>query len=321
MQCKLCAEIGEVACKFCNQSMPAGLGSECIACYWKRTAYHRLSIAIEKRLSNLHYQEEFLAYGGWLIGQVGAKETALLIHKHIVFFVQMEERWDILPSYEQLLSTFGADWLRRGRYPVKWLNECRGLEIDETLKQRATEQRRIDEILMLVEPGLPLEMLAGYHDILRARAAAQAITLSSIRIALRSAANLLIHSSAHGSKPSSKRLRELLVGRPGLAASLKGFITFLNDTYRLAIQFPKQIETQKLKRKKQEQMIIMLASQAREGQDVFKQWVPAALKYFHGVSRLRQSDLTVRDDVEGLLVNAGGTEYWIPSPTMGLSHR
>lgn len=321
MQCKLCAEMGEVACNSCNQSMPAGLGSECLACYWKKAAHKRLSIEIKERLSSLLYQEEFYAYGVWLIGQVGDKEAALLVNKHMAFFVQMEERWDFLPGYEQMLSTFGADWLRRAKYPVRWLIARHGLVIDETLKQRATEQRRINEILTSVGPGLPLQMLAGYRDVLLTRAAAQTTTLRSSRIALRSAANLLIHSTAHGSKPSSKRLRELLVRTPGLAASLKGFVTFLNESYNLSIQLPNYSETQKLKRKKQEQMIITLASQAREGEDVSKQWVPAALRYFHGVSRLRQSDLSVRDDVEGLLVTADGTEYWIPSPTMGLTHR
>lgn len=321
MQCKLCAEMGEVACNSCNQSMPAGLGSECLACYWKKAAHNRLSIEIKERLSSLLYQEEFYAYGVWLIGQVGDKEAALLVHKHMAFFVQMEERWDFLPGYEQMLSTFGADWLRRAKYPVRWLIASHGLVIDETLKQRATEQRRINEILTSVGPGLPLQMLAGYRDVLLTRAAAQTTTLRSSRIALRSAANLLIHSTAHGSKPSSKRLRELLVRTPGLAASLKGFVTFLNESYNLSIQLPNYSETQKLKRKKQEQMIITLASQAREGEDVSKQWVPAALRYFHGVSRARQSDLSVRDDVEGLLVTADGTEYWIPSPTMGLTHR
>lgn len=321
MQCKLCAEIGEVACKSCGNCMPAGLGSECTDCYWKRTAYQRLSISAEERFSNSLYREAFYAYGIWLIEQVSGKEAALRINKHMLFFVQMAEKWACLPTYEQLLKTFGADWLRRAKYPVRWMVERHGLEVDEKLKQQTTERRRIAEILASVGDGVPQEMLSGYHDFLVTRAPSEGTSLASTRMALRSAANLLAHCSARRSLPSSRRLHELLVSTPGIAASLRGFITYLNDTRSLSIKFPKHSETQKLTRLKREQKIITLARQAKAGEDVMTQWVPAALRFFHGVSRIKQSDLTVHDDVEGLLVTAGETEYWIPTPLMGLSLR
>jgi hypothetical protein len=92
--------------------MPAGLGRECTDCYWRRTFHKRLEINSEG-FSSQTFTEEFKAYGLWFIDQVEAKKAALLINKHMLFFVEMAQHWSSLPSYDQLLKAFGADWLRR----------------------------------------------------------------------------------------------------------------------------------------------------------------------------------------------------------------
>lgn len=298
--------------------MPAGLGSECRDCYWKRTFLKRLGMN-SQGFSNPLYREQFTTYGEWLIEHVTAKEAALLINKHMVFFVEMAEKWACLPTYEQLLNTFGANWLRRAKYPTRWMVERHGLAIDNTLKQHSTERRRIDKILESAAQGLPQEMLYGYHGFLVARYAERDTSLVSVRAALRSAANLLSHTTTETSMPSSKTLRQLLVRTPGIAASVTGFVTYLNETYSLSIKFPNRSEMQKLNRLKHEKNIVALANQARGGEDILEQWIPAALGYFHGVTRLKQSDLVFREEVHGLLVTVSGNEYWIPSPTMELS--
>lgn len=316
--CKLCADFGEVACKVCEQSMPAGLGSECQDCYWKRTFHKRLDMNTEGFSSHV-YRQEFRNYGVWLNEQVRAKEAALLINKHMLFFVEMAERWPSVPTYEQLLHAFGADWLRRAKYPVRWMIERHGMAVDEPLKKQSVESHRIDTILASVRPGLSQTILSNYHELLVARTAEKGTSLVSIRTSLRSAANLLAQSSGPNALPSTKALRELLVKTPGLAASVTGFVTYLNTTYSLSITFPKHGEVQKLRQLKMEQTILALAKEARSGTDVMSRWIPTALSFFHGVSRLKQSGLTVQADGHGLRVNVGESEYWIPSPVAGLS--
>jgi hypothetical protein len=265
------------------------------------------------------YRQEFSNYGAWLNEQVRAKEAALLINKHMLFFVEMAERWLSLPTYEQLLHAFGADWLRRAKYPVQWMIKRHGIAVDEPLKKLSVERRRIDAILASVRPGLSQTILSNYHEFLVARTAEKGTSLVSVRSSLRSAANLLAQSSRSNALPSTKSLRELLVNTPGLAASVTGFVTYLNTTYSLSIKFPKHSEVQKLRQMKMEQTVLALAKEARAGADVMSRWIPAALSFFHGVSRTKQSRVTVQADDHGLRIKVGESEYWIPSPAAGLS--
>jgi hypothetical protein len=236
----------------------------------------------------------------------------------MLFFVEMAEHWSCLPSYDQLLKAFGADWLRRARYLVQWMIACRNLVIDDELKQRETELRRIEVILASARSGSSSALLKGYHDVLTARAAGRKTSLVTLRTSLRSAANLLAQGEASQSGLSSKALRDLLIDTPGTAASLVAFVNYLNKTLNLSIDFPDPGETQRLKRKKQGHGLLALTKQAMTGADVMEQWLPAALSYFHGVSKLKKSDLTTVNDGDGLLVTVGETEFWIPSPTTGL---
>lgn len=316
MQCKLCSELGEVACQVCSKSMPAGLGRECTNCYWRRTFHKRLKINSEG-FSSQTFREEFKAYGLWFIDQIDAKKGALLINKHMLFFVEMAQHWSCLPSYDQLLKAFGADWLRRAKYPVQWMTACRNLVINDELKKSETELRRIEVILASARSGSSSALLKGYHDVLTARAAVRKTSLATIRTSLRSAANLLALGEASKSGLSSKTLRNLLIDTPGTAASLVAFVNYLNKTLNLSIEFPDPGETKKLSREKQGHGLLALIHQALTGTDVMEQWLPAALNYFHGVSRFKKSDATTVSDGDDLLVTVGETEFCIPSPTSG----
>jgi hypothetical protein len=296
--------------------MPAGLGRECTDCYWRRTFHKRLEINSEGFSSKI-FREEFKAYGLWFIDQIEAKKGALLINKHMLFFVEMAQYWSSLPSYDQLLRAFGADWLRRARYPIQWMIACRNLVIDDELKQSETELRRIEVILASARPGSSSALLKGYHDVLTARAAVRKTSLATIRTSLRSAANLLALGETSKSRLSSKTLRNLLIDAPGTAASLVAFVNYLNKTLNLSIEFPDPGETKKLAREKQGHGLLALTQQALTGTDVMEQWLPAALSYFHGVSRLKKSDAITVSDGDGLLVTVNETEFWIPSPTTG----
>lgn len=313
MQCKVCVEFGEINCLECNESMPAGYGSRCEACYWQKIFRKRVAIDTEG-FSSAFYRQEFNAYGHWLFDQVSAKKAALLINKHMVFFVEMAERWSHLPTYDQLVQAFGAEWLRRAKYPVLWMASQRSLAVDDRLKQEATQQRRINSILVSARSKASTEILNGFYDFLTARVAERKSSLVSIRISLRSAANLLDRCDASKSAPSSKTLCDLLVSTPGNAASLACFISYLNKTRGVSVEFPEASKVRALRREKLEKELGALVVQARQGVKVMDRWPSVALDLFHGVSKRKKSRYTLIEEGDGFRVIAGEREYWIPSP-------
>lgn len=319
-QCKRCSEIGEIACSACGNAMPAGYGHQCWDCYWSRTYRKRLELNVEGFSSEI-FRSEFRAYGDWLIGCVGANKAAISINRHMVFFVEMAEKWEHLPSYAELLAFFGADRLRRAQLPVRWMVEQRSLEVSEEVKLNYTEQRRIADILSSVSPGELRQMIDGYYDHLKAKTGGHEISWRSMRLALRSAANLLrICNESSNLMPSTTDLKLLLARTPGVLASVTGFVNYLNRSQDLNIDIKQSRDDAiRLMRKNLEHELLGLIREASDGADIIQRWVPAALGYFHGLTKFKQFSITVKSNVDGgMIVEVGLYEYWIPLPSTSL---
>ncbi|PTU04738.1 hypothetical protein DBR45_00300 [Pseudomonas sp. HMWF031] len=318
MECKLCAHFGEVDCSKCGKAMPAGYGHECVDCYYDRTFHKRVKINIEA-LSTNAFRDAYSAYGEWLIKRVGAKRAALLINRHLKSFMEMNVRWKKLPSYRQLLESFGAQWIRRARLPMQWMTDECALQVDEELKADLTELRRIESVIASMPSDAGQKLLSEYRKHIESKPNKRRNSSRSVRMALRSAANLLLVSAATGQTlPSSKSLRSLLAETPGVAASLTSFVSFLNTKYSLGLEFPKDNrDAVRQWHNRFEQEIKVLMSEASMGIDVLDRWPTAALGYFHRVTKLTKAGMTLTPDAEqkGMLVSLKGKEYWIPIPS------
>lgn len=317
MECRLCAEIGETRCDACGDAMPAGYGRECQSCYYIRILHKRLQINTAA-LSNDTYCQVYAAYGDWLLKKIGEKRAALLINRHLKSFMEMNSRWPELPSYRELVESFGAQWIRRAQLPVQWMIEAKGLRIDHEFKAEHTELHRIETIISSMVSDAGRTLLADYRNHLESKPNKRRNSSRSVRMALRSAANLLLAGAAAGQAlPSSLSLRSLLAETPGIAASLKSFVTYLNARYSLDLEYPKDNrDAIKLRRHRFELEIKALMREAALGNDVLDRWPAAALGYFHGVTRFRKADTTFTQDAEqaGMVVSLLGKEYWIPVP-------
>ncbi|MBD8707318.1 hypothetical protein IFT47_11805 [Pseudomonas sp. CFBP 13711] len=270
-------------------------------------------------LSRDVFREAYLAYGEWLINKIGPKRAALLINRHLKSFTEMNAQWIRLPTYQQLLEAKGALWIRRALLPMQWMAEERGMRVDETLREEVTEVGRIEAIMASTSSEAGQKMLQAYRVHLQSKPNKRVNSLRSVRMAMRSAANLVLVSEADGRpSPSSESLRSLLAETPGVAASLASFISFLNASYESSIVFPKDNrDAIKLRRKRAEQVLKSLMGEAAMGVDVLDRWPTAALGYFHGVGRVNKKSMVLTSDPEkkGLVVTLKGKEYWIPLPS------
>ncbi|WP_122589029.1 hypothetical protein, partial [Pseudomonas viridiflava] len=215
-------------------------------------------------LSRDVFREAYSAYGEWLINKIGPKRAALLINRHLKSFMEMNAQWLVLPTYQQLLKAKGALWIRRAQLPMQWMTEERGMQVDEKLKEDITETGRIEAIVASLPSDIGQKLLQAYRVHLESKPNKRANSLRSVRMAMRSAANLVLVSDAAGSPmPSSESLRSLLAETPGVAASLASFISFLSASYELSIVFPKDNrDAIKLTRKRSEQELKSLMSEA-----------------------------------------------------------
>lgn len=317
-ECHRCAHLGEIECRSCGELSPAGYGSECEKCRDRRTFYKRLQMNVQA-LSRDVFREAYSEYGEWLIEKIGPKRAALLINRHLKSFVEMNAQWLVLPTYQQLLEVKGALWIRRAQLPMQWMVEERGMHVDEALKEDVTETHRIEAIVASMSSEDGQKLLRGYRVHLESKPNKRANSLRSVRMGMRSAANLVLVSEAAGRPmPSSESLRSLLAETPGVAASLASFISFLNASYQLSIVFPKDNrDAIKLRRKRAELVLKSLMGEAASGVDVLDRWPAAALGYFHGVTKVSKKGIALTNDPEknGLLVTLKGKEYWIPLPS------
>lgn len=321
MECRRCAYVGEVCCRTCGDMMPAGYGHECKDCYYRRTFHKRLQINTAALSSNI-YRLAYALYGEWLLKKAGGKRAALMINRHLKCFMEMNSRWLDLPTYPQLMESFGAQWIRRAQLPVQWMIEAQGLHVDQKIRIEHTELRRIDSIISSMASGAARALLIDYRKHLESKPNKRRNSLRSVRMALRSAANLLLKSAAVGQAlPSSSSLRSLLAETPGIAASLTSFVSYLNVSYSLGLVFPQDNrDAIKLRRARFELMVKALMREAAQGTNVLDRWPAAALGYFHGVTRFRKADLTITPDTEqtGMFVSLQGEKYWIPMPLRSL---
>lgn len=318
MLCQVCIEKGEIPCPKCLMPMPAGYGKQCQRCYWRSLADKRIKIdcaAFDASKMASHFE----AFGNWLLNRVGEQKAALTIHDYLPFFLEIENHWEDIPSYKQLLVYFGAAKLRRVLLAVQWMEFVGLVVLDEEAKIADSDRRRIAVKLNSFALGSKArDLLDGYHKVLMANLKIKLTTLRSIRLAL-TPATALLHMADEMARipPNQDVLNAYLAKKPGQRAAVSGFVRYLRDSYDVEIFLPKTkpSSAQHHRRKKLEIEMMALMKEPSESRQFEQRWLSVALAYFHGLNKKVGSTIPeafVKLHDEGLIVEWNNQSYWVP---------
>ncbi len=320
MRCKLCAEKGVVRCATCAQLMPAGRNSECENCAWQRSFDRRARIHVET-FDNAGTRQRFDEFCQWLKHEMGAHKAALRLKHYVPFFSFLDSHPVGLPSYAFLLEHFSAEGLRRMQTPMLWLNTRYGVTADEQLRKEHSEKRRIQEMIGSTPAGVGRDALLGYWAYLRTRQADGGTSISSVRLSLRAAKNVMASASQlFDTLPSQKTVTAYLTQTPGQHAAAQGFIGFLNRTHGLSLKTELSARAvARAKNQKLEAKLYGLYSTGGEGEAFERTWIKTALMLLHKVKSVNKKTLNYEamtmQDVAGFNVVLNAKAYWVPGPT------
>ena len=316
--CKRCFALGELHCPVCTRMMPAGRVKSCLACSWDSSFEKRLK-RLQAGTENAQLQVSLSGFAIWLKTRRGAQFAALNLQRYLPFLEELHRRWAEMPGYAVLVDHFGAEGLRRVRSAVFWLQETGQLHVDPMVREHASERRRIAHSLKIFPEGPACTALLGYHRFLEQRLELGQLQLRSMRIALSSAVRLLFSTDAGGQRlPAQKDLLQLLRKRPGLWASLYGFVGHLNR--RHSVELTPWVDPAWLTRAAhalKESRLLELYAEDGGGEAYERRWISMALSCFHGLGRVGlkvfQYTPVEHGGHPGFTVLLRGKEYWVPA--------
>ena len=307
--------------------MPAGMGSRCENCYWKELLGKRIAMAAE--IFSLGSQSAlFREFGEWLGREIGVKKAAISLNRYLPFFQELFSLGATMPEYSALLACFTTLGLRRNLLPMRFLGNTGKVMIDEESKRTASAYGSIVKIIGKFEPGCRArKMLDLYHAVLMERLQEGKIKQSSIPLALRPAASLLVATmaSSHGF-PTQKELVDYLQKSPGQRAALSGFVCFLRDQFQVLLELPKPPRMQdgpKQRKALEKEIMGLMAAGAKGGEEHQRKLIEVALRYFHRVPprearKMAMEDQLVKIQGGDIAVLSGKKHYWLPKTLMGL---
>lgn len=307
--------------------MPAGMGSRCESCYWRNLLGKRITMAAELFSSEAH-SALFREFGEWLGEEIGVKKAAIALNRYLPFFHELLSLGMGMPDYPALLDRFSALGLRRNLLPMRFLGSTGKVMIDEETKRNAAAHGSIVKIIGKFEPGCRArKMLDLYHAVLMERLQEGRIKQSSIPLALRPAASLLVATMANGhGLPTQKEVIDYLQKSPGQRAALSGFVCFLRDQFHVLLELPKSPRMQdgpKQRKALEQEMMGLMAAGTKGGEEYQRKLIEVALRYFHRVPRREARKMSMEDQlvkIQGgdMAVLSGKIHYWLPKTLMGL---
>lgn len=300
--------------------MPAGRVNLCSSCYWKRLLEKRIQIdCVAFSFPGMALQ--FRAFGAWLQEEVGANKAAMVVHRYLPFFLEIERQWQCIPDYPELLAHFGTANLRKVLLPMRWMEATALILPNHAAKRLDSDRRRIDAALERFDEGSKERLLLqGYYKTLIERMNVGKISLRSIRLALSPAMALLIKAAELGCIPPEQwALNDYLVRSPGQRAAVSGFVKYLRRERGVKIALPKEdARRRKLRRRKKlEAELLSLMKENGISDEFLSRWLPVALMYFHSLPRTGiGSNWRDAEREDGLIISWNGFDYWIPIPDL-----
>lgn len=318
--CSICRDLGSISCGTCGGTMPAGRGKQCEECYWSLLVERRAKINVEM-LSQKGTRQSFLDFVMWLVTEIGAKKAAQSQSRYVDFFYKIDQQWGGIPAYEQLLTHFGAEGLRRFRLATKWMTSLGLISVNHELKEADSNSRAIGKLLSTFDSkSAPGRLLASYYLALLKKSEAGKTSLKSICLSLRPAARLLECSVAMEVMPPTQAvLQRYLSGALGQRAALSGFVGHLNESYNQELRMPKAGSPSLAQHRLKLEQKLLSALRDQASRSFQKRWLTLGMAYFHDIpiaisSRISVCDIKLEDG-GGLTVTWQGHQYFLPSPS------
>ena len=322
-QCRLCKDVGEVACESCSAPMAAGNGKRCQPCYWAARCQHS-ALQLMELLRGSRARESFAAFAAWLPMQGSVQRAALKLARHVEFFEMLDNTGDEAWTGDFLLARFGTATLRRYELPVRWLQLRHAVELPAERKARHADGRRVSQALAQAPEGtVARELLEAFALELNRRCEAGKVTERSMRLAFRPAVALLAEEDPLGSRtPTQAALERYLTATPGQRAAVSTFLGFLK-TRGVELRLPAKFAgSSALGRKALEKQIAALMVAPVDADRVAQRWAPLALRYFHHLSAADAKTVcagaAAQTRAGGSVLSLQGQDSWIPAEPMTL---
>lgn len=314
--CRRCLEGGERLCPECQQPMSAGRGARCETCARRKTLNQRVQMG-GAVLETTSLAAAFAEFGTWLDQEVGSLGATQSIDRYFSFFLELDGLWGRIPTYEELLSHFGAEGLRRYRLPMRWLQAQRSVVVNQEHREQDSEQRRIAAApLAFPAASSARPLLQAYLDHLMKRVETKRTTLRSVRLALTPVTGLLrLMQDKELSLPDQSLLDEYLKLAPGQRAAVSGFLNFLEQHagVKLTSTDMKEQSANEKRRTLERDMLAFLRRECFQQTDE-RTWQSLGLAYFHDLPRWSLKRLPTAERLEdgSYVVVWKGSRFWLP---------
>jgi hypothetical protein len=287
--CMLCLDEGLRICEICSQPFPAGYGKVCENCYWIRVFKQRKSVT-SHLFATETVKDIFVNFSDWLRERRGPAVAAMQLNKYSQLLYEIERQWGKVPEYRVLVDYFSVAKMRRFKRFFDWLAESGAVQVDKVVKAEDSERHQILKVLDSANTDRKLSsVLSSYYEYLTNPQKEKPLNLRTVRLYLRAATSLVMHSSSKGDViPRQSDVNSFLTTKPGQQASLSPFIIFLRMKGLCNLTVYRQPKASVIKSDRHQlkkSLFKLLAVAATGDLSVEGEWAALALRYFHGVSK------------------------------------
>ena len=318
--CKKCRDNPHKSCISCHRLIAAGCADLCDDCYWHKNLWNKFE-QNQNAFQSSYLKQQYDNYTNWLEKKVGSHKAALYINKHTHFFLKTEMHWNqSVPTPMQLLAVLRSSGLRKFELVTQWLKEVHDIQIDTDNKIICSERDQMEKLVQsILQPSLAYDVVLEYKNKLEEKIKRGDTSIRSARLALKPAVALMLSMGQESTQlPNLEHIKAYLADYSGQAATLTGFISFLNENYGTSIDYLglKKSNFLMTKRKqKLENKIIALTQTDLSNNKAITSWVRNGLRYFHQLLyidalKIKAEMITETDD--GFTVVFKGQSYWLP---------
>ena len=319
-KCKKCRDNPQKSCKACRCMITAGCADLCDNCYWHQNLWTKFD-QNHNAFESIYLKQQYESYTDWLEKKVGSHKAALYINKHTHFFMKTEIDWNkSVPTSKKLLARLRSSGLRKFELVMQWLKEVHDIQIDTDNKKSCSERDQMEKLVQsILQPSLAYDVVLEYKNKLEEKIKRGDTSIRSARLALKPAVALMLSMGQESTQlPNLEHIKAYLADYSGQAATLTGFISFLNENYGTSIDYLglKKSNFLMTKRKqKLENKIIALTQTDLSNNKAITSWVRNGLRYFHQLLyidalKIKAEMITETDD--GFTVVFKNQSYWLP---------
>lgn len=213
----------------------------------------------------------------------------------IDFFKQCDVKWNEIPKYEILVSTFDESFIQKNMPVLGWLAKTNQIDANDLTKQILIVQAAIQEMLMIFG-NTPPTILQSYLLFLNQRQSQRNTKPNSVRTVFQPIIGLYHHYKLENSQiPLQAQIDRYLLKNKGQLTAMVSFVYYLNSHHNCSLVCkrknnkvfcnPKYKTVSEKSRKEFEKRLIALAMSSRPLSDKQKiQWINNGVKYFHRIS-------------------------------------